>query len=74
MVEDRLGKAPYFAGHSFTGADIIMLFPLTTMRVFAPRDLTPYPNLRAYLGRIAERPAFQRAMAKADPGFTVPMT
>jgi glutathione S-transferase len=73
MVDDRLAQAPYFAGQSFTAADIIMLFPLTTMRVFAPRDLTPYPNIRAYLARIAERPAFQRAMAKADPGFTMPM-
>ena len=44
-----------------------MLFPLSTMRVFAPRDLTPYPNIRAYLARIAERPAYRRAMEKADP-------
>jgi glutathione S-transferase len=67
MVEQRLGEADYFAGGAFTAADIIMLFPLTTMRVFAPRDLSSYPNIRAYLQRIGERPAFQRAMAKADP-------
>ena len=70
MVEKRLGAAPYFAGNSFTAADIIMLFPLTTMRVFAPRDLTPYPNIRAYLKRIGERPAFQRASKKGDPDLT----
>lgn len=67
MVEDRLGKADYFAGSAFTAADIIMLFPLTTMRMFAPRDLAPYPNIRAYLQRIAARPAYQRAIRKADP-------
>lgn len=67
MVEKRLGEALYFAGPEFTAADIIMLFPLTTMRAFAPRDLSPYPNIRAYLQRIGERPAFRRAMAKADP-------
>ncbi len=67
MVEKRLGESPYFAGDAFTAADIIMLFPLTTMRVFAPRDLAPYPNIRAYLGRIGARPAFQRAVQKADP-------
>ena len=44
-----------------------MLFPLTTMRVFVPRDLSPYPNIRAYLQRIGERPAYQRAMKKGDP-------
>lgn len=70
MMEQRLGEVPYFAGSEFTAADIIMLFPLSTMRAFNPRDLTPYPNIRAYLARIAARPAYQRAMAKADPGYT----
>jgi len=73
MVEQRLGEAAYFAGAEFTAADIIMLFPLTTMRHFAPRDLTAYPNIRGYLKRIGARPTFQRAMAKADPGLKVPL-
>jgi glutathione S-transferase len=67
MVEARLGEAEYFAGSDFTAADIIMLFPLTTMRMFAPRELSPYPNIRSYLARIAARPAYQRAIKKADP-------
>jgi glutathione S-transferase len=67
MAEERLGGATWFAGDEFTAADIMMLFPLTTMRLFAPRDLTPYPNIRAYLARIGQRPAFQRAAAKGDP-------
>jgi len=70
LVEDRLCRAPYFAGDELTGADIIMVFPLTTMRVYSPRDLTPYPNIRAYLKRIGERPAYRRAMEKGDPGMT----
>jgi len=68
MMEVHLGENEYFAGAEFTAADIIMIFPLSTMRMFAPRDLTPNPNIRAYLGRIGERPAYQRAMQKADPG------
>jgi glutathione S-transferase len=67
MAEQRLGEVTWFAGDEFTAADIMMLFPLTTMRVFAPRDLAPYPNIRAYLARIGERPAFQRAAKKGDP-------
>lgn len=67
MIEARLGEADYFAGGVFTAADIIMLFPLTTMRMFVPRDLAPYPNIRAYLQRIGERPAYRNAMAMADP-------
>ena len=72
MAERRLGEATWFAGDQFTAADIMMLFPLTTMRVFAPRDLAPYPNIRAYLARVGERPAFQRAAKKGDPDL-VPM-
>jgi glutathione S-transferase len=70
MVEQRLGEAPYFAGSELTAADIIMLFPLTTMRAFAPRDISGYPNVLAYLQRIGARPAYQQAMHKGDPQMT----
>src|SRR5580658_6385319 len=70
LVEERLGQVPYFAGAEFTAADIIMGFVLTTMRAFAQRDLADFPNIRAYLQRIGERPAYQRAMAKGDPKMT----
>jgi glutathione S-transferase len=67
MSEARLGEAAYFAGYEFTAADIMMVFSFTTMRAFIPRDLGPYPNIRAYLQRIGERPAYRSAMAKGDP-------
>ena len=70
MINDRLSRVAYFAGEEFTAADVIMLFPLSTMRAFSPRDLSSYPHIRDYLRRIAARPAYQRAMAKADPGYT----
>lgn len=69
LVEARLGATPYFAGDELTAADIMMVFPLTTMRNFSPRNLSAYPNILAYLKRIGERPAYQRAMAKGDPGM-----
>jgi glutathione S-transferase len=71
MAEKRLGEAAYFGGDRFTAADVMMVFPLTTMRLFAPRDLSPYPNIRAYLAKIGERPAYRAAMAKGDP--TLPL-
>jgi glutathione S-transferase len=74
LVEERLGEAPYFAGDEFTAADVMMGFVLTTMRAFAPRDLAPYPNIRAYLQRIGARPAYRRAMAKGDPTMTPMLT
>jgi glutathione S-transferase len=67
MVESRLGEVAYFAGNELTAADLMMLFPLSTMRAFAHRDLAPFPHIRAYLKRIGERPAYQRAMKKGDP-------
>lgn len=70
LVEARLATAPYFAGPDFTAADIIMGFPLTTMRTFLPHDLAPYPALRAYLQRIGDRPTYRSAMQKADPQMT----
>jgi glutathione S-transferase len=39
LTEERLGNVPYFAGPDFTAADIMMVFPLTTMRTFAGRGL-----------------------------------
>jgi glutathione S-transferase len=70
LVEARLGEAPYLAGSEFTAADIMCVFSLTTMRLFQPLDLAPYPNILAYLQRIGERPAYRRAMAKGDPDLT----
>ena len=69
QIEARLGETPWLAGEAFTAADLICVFPLTTMRLFAPRDLAPYPNIRAWLARVGERPAYRRAMEKGDPGM-----
>jgi glutathione S-transferase len=68
MVEDRLGRAPYFGGRNLTTADIMLVYCLTTSRAFRGTSLEPFPNVRAYLARIGARPAYQRAMAKAEPG------
>ena len=70
LVETRLGETAYLAGREFTAADIMSVFSLTTMRLFQPVDLAPYPKIRAYLQRIGERPAYRRAMAKGDPDLT----
>ena len=70
LVEARLGEADYLAGGEFTAADIMSVFSRTTMRLFQPLDLRPYPNILAYLQRIGSRPAYRRAMAKSDPDLT----
>ncbi len=73
LIEARLAEATFFAGAELTVADIMMVWPLTSLRAFAPRDLAPYPHLRAYLQRIGARPAYQAAVAKAEPEFRPPL-
>ncbi len=74
LVETRLGQTPYFAGSRLTAADIIMVFSLTTMRLFTPVELSPYPHILAYLQRIGERDAYRTAMKKGDPDMAPMLT
>ncbi|MDQ6880923.1 MAG: glutathione S-transferase family protein [Pseudomonadota bacterium] len=74
LVDDRLGTADFLGGPEFTAADIMVVFSLSTMRYFAPVDLAPYANIRAYLRRIGERKAYQAAMHKGDPGMALLLT
>ena len=69
IVEKRLGEADYFGGSQLTTADIMMGFQLTTSRAMSGMGIDHLPNLKAYLQRIGQREAYQRAMAKAEPGM-----
>jgi glutathione S-transferase len=55
LVEQRLAQAEWFSGKDFTIADVMIVFSLTTMRLFLPR--------------VGKRDAYRRAMAKGDPGM-----
>ncbi len=69
FVDARLAEAPWLAGSTFTAADVMTVFSLTTMRYFYPVDVAPYAQIRAYLKRVAERPGYRRAMEKGDAGM-----
>ena len=70
MAEQRLGEAEFFGGRNLTTADIMMVYILTTSRAFRDAPLDGFPNIKAYLQKIGARPAYQRAMTKAEPGWT----
>ncbi len=74
QVEARLAGAEYFAGGTFTAADVMTVFSLTTMRIFLPLDLAPYPAVLAYLQRIGARVAYRAAMRKGDPDLVPLLT
>jgi glutathione S-transferase len=67
FVDARLAGHAYFAGTEFTAADVMMVFPFTTMRRFLDYDLAPYARIRQYLERIEARPAYRKTMAIAGP-------
>jgi glutathione S-transferase len=69
MMEARLGEADFFGGNSLTTADIMIVYNLTSSRAFRGAPLGDHPHIRRYLQRIGARPAYQRAMAKAEPGM-----
>ena len=66
-VDARLAQAPYLGGRAFTAADVMSVVSFTTMRLFLPMDLAPYPGIGRYLRRIEQRPAYRRALAASDP-------
>ena len=67
--EGELGKSEWFAGDTFTAADVQMSFPLEAASARAGLDET-YPKCMAFLHRIHARPAYARALEKGGP-YTV---
>jgi len=72
FLDRRLGETgAWLAGQEFTAADVMLVFSLTTMRMFCPLDLGAYGNVLAYLRRVAAREGYRRAMGKGDPELKV---
>ena len=67
FVDESIAGHAYFAGDTFTAADVMMTFPFTTMRRYLDYDLAPHANIHAWLERIEARPAYRKAMALAGP-------
>ena len=70
MVNERLTQVSWLAGDEFTAADIMTVYSLSTFRIVYPIDFAEYGGIVAWLERVGDRPAYQKAMAKGDPGFT----
>lgn len=71
-VDDRLATNKWLAGDTFTAADIMSMFPLSTQRYYGPSySLKTHSNVLRWLRDCAARPAFQKAMEKGDPEMEV---
>ncbi|MCT4713700.1 glutathione S-transferase [Enterobacteriaceae bacterium H18W14] len=69
FIEEHLGKTPWFAGQTFSAADIQMSFPLIAL--LARGGINDLPNLQAWMKNAQMRPAWQRAIQQGGP-FDIP--
>jgi glutathione S-transferase len=65
-LEKELDHGPWFAGDKFSGADIMMSFPLEAATSRGGLNASR-PNLMGFLARIHARPAYQRALSRGGP-------
>ena len=66
FMESELAAREWFAGASFSAADVQMSFPLEAAAARGGLD-GRYPRLTGWLQRIHARPAYQRALAAGGP-------
>lgn len=71
-LDTRLGETDYVAGAEFTCADVMVTFNLTSLAPFGGRSIDHLKNAVAYVERIGQRPAYQKAMAIAGPAAQRP--
>ncbi|WP_269714098.1 glutathione S-transferase family protein [Caulobacter sp. NIBR2454] len=64
--EDTLSKSEWFAGPEFSGADVMMSFPIEAAASRAPFG-DDKPKLKAFLARIHARPAYKKALERGGP-------
>ncbi|RPH24209.1 glutathione S-transferase [Buttiauxella warmboldiae] len=68
-LEDSLQKNPWFAGQTFSAADIQMSFPVIAL--LSRGGFHDLPNLQRWHQQIQMRPAWQRAIEQGGP-FAIP--
>ena len=67
FAENFLAQHPWFGGPAFSGADIMMMFPLNAATGLNLVDEAQFPKIAAWKTKIEARPAYQRMLAKARP-------
>lgn len=66
FLESELSRRPWFAGKSFSAADVQMSFPIEAAAQRAGVDASR-PKLMDFLKRIHARPAYKRALERGGP-------
>lgn len=73
LLDQRVKEKEWLVGNNFTTADIKLVNSLTTGRLCRTHgfSLAGYHGILGYLGRVAAREAYQRAMAACEPQLDV---
>ncbi len=66
FIEGELSGRTWLTGDELTGADVQLSFPLAAV-ASASDELRKRPNIAAWLGRIRQRPAYERALERGGP-------
>ena len=67
FADDHLAHHPWFGGAAFSGADIMMMFPLNVATSLNLVDTAQFPHVAEWKTRIEARAAYKRMLAKARP-------
>lgn len=65
FIESELAQRPWFAGEELSMADMQMSFPVFAL--VARGGIADLPHTKAWLKRVEQRPAWQRAIQKGGP-------
>jgi glutathione S-transferase len=68
-----MAESAYLAGPEFSCADIMVMFNLTALPLFASRGIDGLEYVRTYVDRVSQRPAYIKAMAIAGPATVRPV-
>jgi glutathione S-transferase len=66
FLEQHLKNNTWFAGSQFTAVDVQMSFPMEAFAARGPSGLA-VPHVKAFVGRVRARPAYQEALRKGGP-------
>jgi glutathione S-transferase len=70
-LESEISKTGWFAGNSFSAADIMMSYPLEGVSETGGLKQT---HLAAFLKKVTERPAYKRAIERGGPFSVIPVS
>jgi glutathione S-transferase len=65
-LNEVLATRAYLVGNEFSAADVAVGAVLGWSRMAMQIDYSAYPAVMGYMGRLAQRPAFQKAMGVAQ--------